>query len=337
MQKSVHTLTAAVLSAALLASCAAQPTPAESAVSPSSSSAVSSAASQTSGMVFIDALGHTVELESWERVISLYGSFAETWTLAGGELVGVTQDAVEERGLTFNSSVTLVGNVKTPSSEEILALDPDFVILSADIEGHLALDELLTVAGVPHAYYRVDSFGDYLAMLRQFCDMTGREDLYQKYGANQQTSIEGILTAAESWDGPRPTVLLLRAYSTGVKAKGNDIFAGQLLTDLGAVNIVNQYESLLEDLSMEEIIAADPEYILVVPMGASEDAAAAYLAEHFESNPAWAGLSAVQSGDYRFLPKDLFHYKPNARWAESYATLAQLLYPGIQLPIAALQ
>lgn len=335
MQKHLRTLTAAVLAAVILTGCGARSAPAESAAFTPSSAA--GTASQTGGLSFSDALGRTVELQSWERVISLYGSFAETWTLAGGALVGVTDDAVEERGLTFDPGVVLVGNVKTPNSEEILALDPDFVILSADIEGHLALDELLTAAGVPHAYYRVDSFGDYLAMLRQFCDMTGREDLYQKYGANQQTRIEGILAAAANRDAPRPTVLLLRAYSTGVKAKGKDIFAGQLLTELGAVNIVDQYQSLLEDLSMEEIIAADPDYILVVPMGASEEAAAAYLAEHFESNPAWAGLSAVQNGNYRFLPKDLFHYKPNARWAESYATLAQLLYPGILLPISALQ
>ena len=28
------------------------------------------------------------------RVVSLYGSFAEAWILAGGQLVGVTEDAV---------------------------------------------------------------------------------------------------------------------------------------------------------------------------------------------------------------------------------------------------
>lgn len=26
------------------------------------------------------------------------------------------------------------------------------------------------------------------------------------------------------------------------------------------------------------------------------------------------------------LPKDLFHYKPNARWGESYQMLAELMY-----------
>ena len=301
-----------LLAALLLAACAA-PAP--------------SAAAQDSAVEFVDAQGTQVALQSWDRVVSLYGSFAELWLLSGGTLVGATTDAVEERGLDLGGDVALVGNVKTPSLEEVLALEPDFVILSADIEGHVALDESLTAAGVPHAYFRVDNFEDYYTVLRQFCQMTGRDDLYEQYGAAQQQRVERIKAAAAQMQDAAPTVLLIRAYSTGAKAKGTDIFAGAMLAELGADNIVTRYDSLLEDLSMETIIAADPDMILMVPMGANEDAAAAYMAEHFEANPAWAGLTAVQNGCYAMLPKELFHYKPNARWADSYAYLAKILYP----------
>ena len=61
-------------------------------------------------------------------------------------------------------------------------------------------------------------------------------------------------------------------------------------------------------------------------MGA-EDAALAALESGIMSNPAWEGLTAVQQDRCYVLPKDLFHYKPNARWAESYAYMAKLLYP----------
>ena len=303
-----------LLAALLLAACAAP---------------ASSAAATDSAVEFVDAQGTQVALQSWDRVVSLYGSFAELWLLSGGTLVGATTDAVEERGLDLGGDVALVGNVKTPSLEEVLALEPDFVILSADIEGHVALDESLTAAGVPHAYFRVDNFEDYYTVLRQFCQMTGRDDLFEEYGAAQQQRVERIKAAAAQMQDAAPTVLLIRAYSTGAKAKGTDIFAGAMLAELGADNIVTRYDSLLEDLSMETIIAADPDMILMVPMGANEDAAAAYMAEHFEANPAWAGLTAVQNGCYAMLPKELFHYKPNARWADSYAYLAKILYPGL--------
>ena len=37
----------------------------------------------------------------------------------------------------------------------------------------------------------------------------------------------------------------------------------------------------------------------------------------------------VSSENDRFvvLPKELFHYKPNARWGESYEYVAKILYP----------
>ena len=40
---------------------------------------------------------------------------------------------------------------------------------------------------------------------------------------------------------------------------------------------------------------------------------------------AWAALTAVKEQNYSYLPKDMFHYKPNRRWAEAYRYLADLL------------
>ena len=37
-------------------------------------------------------------------------------------------------------------------------------------------------------------------------------------------------------------------------------------------------------------------------------------------------LSAVKGGRCHYLPKELFQYKPNARWAEAYEYLIDLLY-----------
>lgn len=273
---------------------------------------------------FTDALGYGVELESWERVVSLYGSFAETWLLSGGALAGTTEDAVSERGLELGENVAVVGTVKEPSLEEILALSPDFVILSADIAGQVKLHGALEAAAIPHAYYRVDSFNDYLDMLGQFCRLTGREDLYEENGAAVERQIGRVLEAVEG--EPRPTALLIRAYSTGAKAKGTDNLAGVILRDLGADNLADRCGSLLEDVSMEEVIAADPDFIFITTMGA-EDKALEFMAGTFETNPAWAGLSAVKNGRYVLLPKELFHYKPNARWGESYVFLAEILYP----------
>lgn len=277
-------------------------------------------------LTFTDALGYTVKLHSWERVVSLYGSFAECWMLAGGKLVGTTEDAVTERGLALGEGTSIVGSVKEPNLEAIIAASPDFVILSADTANQVKFHDALTQAGIPHAYYRVDAFSDYLAMLQQFCEMTGRPDLYETNGLAVQAQIDRVLETVRGQDAP--SVLLLRAYSTGVKAKGADNLTGIILRDLGAQNIADVQDSLLENLTLEAIVAADPEYIFVTVMG-SDDAALAYLAETWQANPAWEGLRAVKNNCFVVLPKHLFHYKPNADWGESYEYLAKILYPQI--------
>ena len=325
MRKKAIRLLTLLLAAVMLVGCGAGDAGSLSEEETQQSSSAAAGAGQP--VVFTDALGYEVEIDSWQRVVSLYGSFAEAWTLAGGSLVGATSDAVEERGLVLGDHVAIVGSVKNPGFEEILAAQPDFVMLSADIAAQAELHDALTDAGIPHAYYRVDTFEDYRAMMEQFCEMTGRQDLYEQNAVAVGRQIDAVREAVEGQ--PQPTVLLLRAFATGVKAKGADQLAGAILADLGATNLVDQYQSLLEDLSMEEIVAADPDVILVVTMGSDEEAALGYLEEHFESNPAWAGLSAVQNGRYEVLPKELFHYKPNARWGESYAYLAKILYPDI--------
>ena len=56
-----------------------------------------------------------------------------------------------------------------------------------------------------------------------------------------------------------------------------------------------------------------------------EKSGVAYM-ESLLADPVWSTLSAVRGGRVYQLPKDLFQYKPNARWDEAYAYLSSLLY-----------
>lgn len=129
-------------------------------------------------------------------------------------------------------------------------------------------------------------------------------------------------------EGEHPTVLLLRAYSTGVRAKNSDNITGVMLKDLGCINIADSDSGLLEEIQMESILAADPDHIFVTTMGSSTEKALDSLTELFHSDPAWESLAAVKEGRVHILDKALFHYKPNVRWGESYEVLADILYGG---------
>lgn len=260
------------------------------------------------------------------RVVALSGSLAQCWVLSGGTLVGVTQDAVDDHGMETGEDLALVGTVKEPNLEQIAALSPDLVLLSNDLTQHLQLDASLSDMQIDHVYFQMDTFSDYRAVMETFCtinDPTGEH--LSEYVEKPEAAIAQICEETQAvLSGNAPQVLLLRAYSTGVKAKTDDNLAGVIIDELGAHNIAYDAPSLLEEMSVEAIIEADPDFIFVTTMG-SADAAKEYMLQNVESNPAWAELSAVKNGNYIFLPKELFHLKPLNRWDESYAYLSSCL------------
>lgn len=295
--------------------------------SPSSAPESASSQLESAGEVSItDSNGSQITLDtSAPRVVAAYGSFAEAWLLAGGELCGVTQDALEQRNLGLPEDIAVVGTVKEPNAEEIIALEPDLVLLASDITTQADIRDVLENAGLACAFFQVDTFADYAFMMEQLCAVTGREDLYEENVTQVGQQIEEAQANA-ALSSTRPNVLLIRAFSTGIKAKTDDELAGAILKDLGAHNIADDHPSMLEDLSLEEVIAADPDYIFVTTMG-DEQKALDYLNGLIQQNPAWSELSAVKEDRYIVLPKDLFHYKPNNRWGESYQYLGEILYP----------
>jgi iron complex transport system substrate-binding protein len=276
---------------------------------------------------FEDSLGNTVVLkEKPKNVVALSGSYTETWMLAGGDIAGTTDDSISERNIKLSENTKIVGTIKEPNLEEILSLSPDFILLSSDIESHLEIQDTLIKSNIPYAYFKVEQFEDYLKMLDICTDITGNKDLYEKNGLEVQSQIDEVKSKIH--DSSNPSVLFIRAYSGGAKAKDDDNFTCRILDELGTVNIASKHQSLLEELSMEEIIEEDPDYIFVTTMGNTEKAIEA-MKNNIEKNPAWNNLSAVQNNRYIVLPKELFHYKPNARWGESYEYMAKIIYPEI--------
>lgn len=282
-----------------------------------------SESSAPAGVEFTDALGHTIRVTDCDRVVVASGSFAQTWLLAGGTLAGTTDDSFKD-DLGLSEDVTNVGSLHSPNLESILALNPSLVILSADISGHTDLADQLNAAHIPTAYFSVEVFEDYLNMLKICTEITGRDDLYEKNGRDVQKQVQEII--ARTAGNPSPKVLFLRAGAGKVAARNSDTMAGAMLKDMGCTNIADSETGLLDNLSMEVIIQENPDFIFATTMGDSEEKAKKALQDTLLSNPAWASLSAVKNGRYVTLPKEMFHQKPNNRWAEAYEQLWEILY-----------
>lgn len=277
----------------------------------------------------VDATGREVTVEGTpEHVVALLGSYGEVWLDAGGRLAATTEDAVDTPAALAQGDIANLGSHSEPNMELLLSLEPDFVILSADTAAHPAIAEVLEDAGILYGFFSMQTWDGYMELLKSFTRLTGREDIYEDRVETVQKPIEAMIEAAKAQpEYGAKTALLLRTYSTSVKAKGNsDTVAGPILTDMGLINLAETDSALTENLTMEAILVDDPDYIFVVAMGSDKEAAMNTLEETLLSNPAWNTLTAVQEGRYYVLDSDLFHYRPNARWAESYAIIDELLY-----------
>lgn len=287
----------------------------------------SPAASEEQTVSFTDALGQRFSVGRPQRVAVMIGSFADIWVLAGGEemMAATANDAWESYGLSLGESVVNIGSPMKPNVELVLEAQPDLVIASSLSPSNLELQETFERAGIPAAYFDVSSFADYLELLELFTRLTGHPEKYQEHGVQVKARADAALARQ---DGSAPTALTIQVSGSSVKVKNSeDNVLGELLADLGCVNIADRDGALLEELSLEAIIQADPDYIFAVYHGTDTAAAQENLEASLLSNPAWAGLRAVREDRFYTMDRRLFSLKPNALWGESYETLANILYP----------
>ena len=273
------TAAAVILAITALTACGNQQAPAqEPAAAEESAQAQETAA---------DAATESAAAENSETltVVAVSKSIGDLWLLSGGELAGMTEDGMDLEGISENTEV--IGTVTNPSLEAIAALSPDMVLLSGELPTHKKLAEELESRGISPRMISVNSFSDYDGVIKEFTEMTGREDCYKKNVTDVKERIDQILQSASEKELKKGTYLALRVSATKNKALKDDYFACE---------IFNAFAEAQES-----------------------------FAEAFSGKPVWQELAAVRNGCVYMLPKDYFQYKPNARWDEAYQYVMELL------------
>lgn len=282
----------------------------------------------TEGYTFTDDLDRTVTVTSTERVAALLGSYADIWLLAGGTVCAAADDAWDDFDLPLSEDTVNLGGTKDLSLEALLASAPTFVLASTNTPQHLEWESALQGAGITVAYFDVSSFDDYLRMLKTCTELTGNEESYAQYGESVAAVVEEVTSrsrAAMAEDAA--TVLVLRASASSIRAKNSEgNVLGELLGDMGCINIADSDSNLLENLSVESIYLQDPDHIFIVQVGDDAAGMKENVNRFFAENPLWLELDAVKNDRVHYMDKRLFNLKPNAYWGESYIRLEEILF-----------
>lgn len=282
---------------------------------------------ETTAITITDSLDTTFSFDSKpDKVVALGASLTDIWLLSGGDLAGTSSDSFDREDFNLNQElVTNVGSLETVNVEKIMKIEPDLVIFSANIKGQVSAASTLTNAGIPVFFVDIQSFDDYLVLLKTFTQLNDADELYEQNGVAVQTERNNYITLAN--DMEKTSGLFLRSSASTLKVLAQDSFQVTIMEDMGIENIAKSDSAILDDLSIEAILKADPEYIFLVVMG-EESEGLETITEYITQNPAWNELTAVKEGRFITLPKELFHNKPNARWGEAYGQIYDIRKQG---------
>lgn len=276
---------------------------------------------------FVDGTGQEVNIsKNPQRTIVLFASYLDLWIRNGGDLIAMVEDksGMEVPG---TEDVETVGKTGAISLEKIISLEPDLVILSANTSSQAEMVASLRQNNIQVLAIDYTFKEDYYKTVRLFTAINDREDLYEENAVSVKKDVEEIIERVPKEEAPK--VFIMFASSKTIKSRGSGTTLGQMLADLNTINIADVDNVSLEDkgFSMETIIKEDPDFIFVQRMGSDNEKVLERIKQDAQSNPAWASLSAVKNDRYILLPKDLYTYKANQRYAEAYEELAKILYP----------
>lgn len=278
---------------------------------------------------FVDGRDKEVTISKHpERVVVLFDSYLEVWCKSGGTVVG-RLEAPPEKLVEEAKDAEPVGKLGAINVEKVLSLEPDLIILNSNQKSQMELVPIFEENGIEIIALNYFVKDDYFRMVRLFTAINEREDLYEEYAVKVRKEIEKIIDKAPK--DKEYKILLMMASAKSITVRGSGSTVGEMLKDLNTINISDSVSTGPDAIafSMEKVLEEDPDFIFVQTTGSDKEKVLERLKKDVEENPAWSSLKAVQEDRYIFLPKDLYMYKANHRYAEAYEGLAKILYPDV--------
>ena len=285
--------------------------------------------------VVYDALGRLITFNRTpERIVCLAPSITEiVFALGlGDKVVGVDDYSnypQEVNELVKEGRIQRVGGYWTPDFEKIAELKPDLVLASVsphakmlDKFRELGLNVIFLKSNTARNAY--DIYQDIMLVASIF----NVEDKARKLIDDIQSTIDNVIqTLAKANATPVKTLIILGPPSWGLWTTGGDTFIDYVITTSGGVNIASKYSGWVK-LDYEEVLAQDPEVIIVSIMGTREDAEKIF--NDIANSPLNQTTAFKNERVYVFIGEaDDVLMRPGPRISTAIKMLSQVLHPEV--------
>jgi iron complex transport system substrate-binding protein len=268
--------------------------------------------------LYTDALGRRVNItKAPQRIVSHVPSITEMiFALGLGERVVGRSDYCDYPPEAL--SKPSVGDYFNPSIEKIVAAEPDLVLTDGHSEGVTKLGDL----GIPFFVFDPKNMDEIFTDIATLGKISGT-------GSQAQVVIEGMkkdIATVKEKVASLPRVRVFYAIDTTNPAlpwtAGPGSFIDSFIQVAGGENIAGKAPGAWVQLSIETIVAGDPEVIIMatkhgtIPTGVSD----------LKNNPAWQGMRAVKENNIRILDADLID-RSGPRITRGLRQLAEAIHP----------
>lgn len=263
-------------------------------------------------IVLTDDAGVSAQLaHPAQRIISLIPSVTDGILAldAGSRLVGRSTTDRVPPGL---DSLPIVGDGLTPSAEQVVAQRPELVILWAGDKRN-DLRRQLEAAGIATLGLAVEDTADAIRSLTLLGRALGLEARADSVILAVRSTMDSVARATAN--APRPRVF----YVVGAEPPltvGPGTFIDQLLSMAGASNIFRDASTRWPSVSMEQVLARDPD-VIILPSDAAPG-----VADRLRALPGWRDLRALTTGCVLLVNADLAN-RPGPRMGEAAAAFAR--------------
>lgn len=261
-----------------------------------------------------DELGRAVTLpEHPHRLVCLAPSITDTvYELgSGAEIAGITDYTKYPPEATQKPSV---GGVINPSLEKLASLHPDLVLAIGDLNSSAVIRSIEQLGfpvfvirphGIEGIYHSIESIGEAINQHQDAASLVARLRNIER-------------TVREHAAGKKAPSVFFLLWADPVITAGHGAFITELIAIAGGTSITQDLANEWPRVSLETIIARQPEYVLLVK-------GSAVTLESLQKQPVWRSLDAIAKGRVLYVDDRINFPSPLA--FDALEDLAKQLHP----------
>jgi iron complex transport system substrate-binding protein len=318
-----------ILVALLLAACgqgaASDSTTPASPTAAGSTAAATPPASSGFPVELTDDAGRRVAISAQpERIVSLAPSNTEIVCALGAcdRIVGVNdyRDGFPDDVAAGLEAVPDVASFTGVDREAVVAAEPDLVLAAGNELTSSSDIDAMSELGLTVLVLYPESLSDVYADIRLVGRAIGAPDAAGDLETGMRERVRSVRAAVEGLPAPR-TFYEVGVFEGSIYTAGSDSFLASLVEIAGGDPITG--DALTTAIQLEDLVAADPELILLGDAAYDASITAGSVADR----PGWSGMTAVRDGNVLVVTEDLVITRPGPRIVDGLEALARAIHP----------